>query len=195
MQRVDFDSFTTKQVYSFLMGAIVPRPIALVTSMDPDGRVNAAPFSSFICLAVDPAIIAVCVGEGGGRIKDTVLNIEATGEFVCNCVNEAMAPQVQICGEAFPTGTNELEQAGFDALPSEKVRPPRVAVAPIQFECVLDKIVEYGNVPDKLISGRVVAVHVADGILDGHRLDVAGWRPLGRVVGRRYVWLGEFIDA
>jgi flavin reductase (DIM6/NTAB) family NADH-FMN oxidoreductase RutF len=172
--------------YKLMTGLITPRPIALVTSIDREGRVNAAPFSYFNAFGSDPALVVLGPGNRPGtkEPKDTPANISATGEFVVHLVDEAIAEKMNACSKDFPHGINEMTEVGFTAIPSVAVKPPRIAEAPVHFECVEEQRLQIGN--NRLIIGRVLMAHVRDGILnpeDQHVIDGA-YFPIGRMHGR-----------
>ena len=125
--RFDFAELAATDRYKLLGGLIVPRPIALVTSHSPDGRVNAAPFSFFNVFAEEPPLVVLGLGISPlGGAKDTTLNIRDTGEFVVNLVDEPIAEAMNLCAIDFPPEISEVEVAGLDLAPSEKVAPPRI---------------------------------------------------------------------
>src|SRR5206468_7624673 len=127
--------------YKLLVSTVVPRPIALATTVDLQGRINAAPFSFFNAVSSVPPVVVLGISPGdpnnelGDGYKDTERNIRDTGEFVVNLVDEALAEQMNICAVDFPLGVGELEKAELTALPSVGVAPPRIAQAPVSFEC------------------------------------------------------------
>jgi flavin reductase (DIM6/NTAB) family NADH-FMN oxidoreductase RutF len=126
------------QAYKLLVGLVAPRPIALITSMDEDGLLNAAPFSAYNYLCTDPPIVGVGVTNRSGQQfvpKDTARNIRRTGEFVVNVVTEDIAEKMNICATDFPPEMSEVELAGFTTAPSQVVKPPRLAEAHAALEC------------------------------------------------------------
>jgi len=128
----DIESTPASQIYNLLIGLVAPRPIAWVTSMDEQGRLNAAPFSSYNYLCTDPPVIGMGVTNRPGRArvpKDTAHNIRRTGEFVVNVVTEDLLQQMNICATDFPEGVNELEMAQLTTAPSSVVKVPRIAQA------------------------------------------------------------------
>jgi flavin reductase (DIM6/NTAB) family NADH-FMN oxidoreductase RutF len=160
---------------------IAPRPIALITTVDKQGRINAAPMSFVMPVEMDPPILVISTGYDG----DTYHNIHETGEFVVNTVTEGIKKQIWICGKSFPRGINELEKAGLHWEPSEKVKPPRVVECPANFECKLDWTHEG---PDYIVlAGRVVAANVRKGVLKGGRLDAEHVKPLLHLSGKLFV--------
>jgi flavin reductase (DIM6/NTAB) family NADH-FMN oxidoreductase RutF len=162
MMLFDFETLEAANRYKLLVATIVPRPIAWVVTLSPDGSPNAAPFSFFNAFAQDPPVI--CIGIGGrapGDLKDTGNNLRRTGEFVVNLVSFETAEQMNITAIDFPPEINELEQAGLTTLPSVKVKPPRIAESPVALECVRFSTIELGN-DRALVMGKVVAMHVRD---------------------------------
>ena len=153
--------------YNLLIGLVAPRPIALITTLDLEGRPNAAPFSAYNYVGTDPAIVAIGVGNrpGPGVVgKDTAQNIRNTREFVINVVNEPLAEAMNVCAIDFPKGVNELEQAGLHTAPSQFVKVPRIAEAPAALECRELTTLEIGN--SRVILGQVLGVYVEDRFID-----------------------------
>ncbi len=187
---IDLGPLDVREVYGFLMSAVVPRPIGLVTTLGPGGGVNAAPFSSLIALSPAPPLVGFVVGGWEGQPKDTLVNIERSGEFVVNIVSEAMAAIVEHCAAPLPPWQSELAGTGIATAPSSVVAPPCLALAPLALECRLDKIVPFGAAPDRLIAGRIVHVRAAAGVWRDGRLDRAAWAPLGRLGGGAFARLG-----
>ena len=182
----DFKEIPGKERYKLLVSTVTPRPIAWVVSQDPQGVLNAAPFSFFNAFSGDPPVIAIGVGERKpGHAKDTRANIRETGEFVVNLVAEWNAEAMNITGIDFDPAVDELAQAGLTPAPSTFVKPPRIAESPVAMECKLMQIVDLGETG--LVLGRVVAMHVHDQfVLDAakHYIDTPGLKLLGRMHGR-----------
>lgn len=156
------------RAYSLLASVIVPRPIALVTSVGGDGRVNAAPFSFFNLVGSSPPVVALGIGHRGPATpKDTRANIERAGEFVVNLVDEELAAAMNVCGIDFPPGVDELKAAGLTPAPAAKVRAPLIAEAPAQMECVLHSVVAVGD--NQIVLAEVVFLHVRGGLVDAER--------------------------
>ena len=140
---IDFASLTEYQRYKLMASLIVPRPIALVTTLGETGVVNAAPFSLFNMLGEEPPIVMISINRlTDGGLKDTAANITRTKEFVVHISDEAMAEQMHRCGERLPPDVSELAAVGLTTLPSMAVAPPRIAEAPVAFECVLHEKLE-----------------------------------------------------
>src|SRR5881227_2367267 len=134
------------EVYQTLVGVVTPRPIAWVTSVDPEGRVNLAPFSFFNAFGANPPVVVFSPTlRRDGSKKDTLLNVEATGEFVLNAAVEPLAEQVNLSSAELPRGESEVTLAGLTLRPSTKVRPPRLSEAPVNLECRVLQVVPIGT--------------------------------------------------
>ncbi len=165
--KFDLENATARETYHLLIGLVAPRPIALVTSMNEDGRLNAAPFSAYNYLCTDPPIIGIGVTDrptGGFVPKDTARNIRRTGEFVVNVVTEDLAQQMNICATDFPAEVDELEMAGLATAPSQIVKVPRIEQAHAALECREYTTMEIGR--SRIILGRVVAIYIEDKFVD-----------------------------
>src|SRR5271154_1301850 len=163
----DMEKARGRATYNLLIGLVAPRPIALVTSMNEDGRLNAAPFSSYNYLCTDPPIIGMGVTDrpnAGFVPKDTARNIRRTGEFVVNVVTEDLMQKMNVCATDFPAEVDEVEMAGFTTAPSEVVKVPRIAEAHAALECREFTTMEIGR--SRIILGRVVSVFVEDKFID-----------------------------
>jgi flavin reductase (DIM6/NTAB) family NADH-FMN oxidoreductase RutF len=180
--------------YNPLKACVVPRPIGWITTINADGLVNLAPFSFFNVLSYDPPFVLFSAGvhEADGGKKDTVVNAEATGEFVYNMATWAQRDQMNETARIVERGVDEMAAVGLDPLPSRLVRPPRVKGSPVHFECVLHQVVVLpGRLPSSVhhvVIGRVVAVHIDDAALteDG-RVDVVKLRPIARLGYKDYL--------
>jgi flavin reductase (DIM6/NTAB) family NADH-FMN oxidoreductase RutF len=163
----DIEKINARQAYNLLIGLVAPRPIALVTSMNEEGRMNAAPYSSYNYLCTDPPIIGLGVMNRPSSDfvpKDTARNIRRTGEFVVNVVTEDIAQQMNICATDFPAEMDELEMAGFTTAPSQVVKVPRIAQAHAALECKEFTTMEIGR--SRIVLGRVVSIYVEDKFVD-----------------------------
>jgi flavin reductase (DIM6/NTAB) family NADH-FMN oxidoreductase RutF len=173
--------------YKFLIGSILPRPIAVVSTKNADGTNNVAPFSFFTGISAKPMIIAFAplIRTSTGDKKDTVKNIERTKEFVINFTTEENADQVNLASTELAYGEDEFEFSGLTPLPSEVVDVMRVKQSPIHFECKLRDIISYGDQPGAgtLITGEVVRVHVDESIYDEGRIITNKFKPMGRGAG------------
>jgi flavin reductase (DIM6/NTAB) family NADH-FMN oxidoreductase RutF len=187
--RFDLRELEPAQRYKLLGGLVVPRPIALVTTRDPDGRDNAAPFSFFNVLAEEPPLVVLGLGiSPTGRAKDTTNNIRDNGEFVVNLVDEPIAAAMNLCAIDLPPEVSEVELARFTLLPAETVAPGRIAEAPVSLECRRYVTLQPGR-ERYIVLGEVLMLHVRDGIVDPERLHVDRDRyaPIGRLFGGGYV--------
>ncbi len=187
---LDPQTLTHQDAYKLLLGSVVPRPIAFVSSMGADGSLNLAPFSFFTVVASNPMSVVFSVMRRGpeATVKDTLANVEETGEFVVNIVNEALVPMMNASSADFPRGVSEFEAVGLTPLPSEVVRAPRVAESPINMECKLLRTVEVGDGPGggTLVIGQVVRFHVRDELYDRGRIDPDKLQAVGRMAGTTY---------
>ena len=170
--------------YKLMIGTVTPRPIALVTTLGRNGP-NAAPFSFFQAIGSDPPMLSFSVGNKEEGAKDTVANIRECPEFVVHIVSDAIKEKMNVCAVDFPLGINEISEAGFTAAPSRKVRPPRIAEAPVAMECRLIRVIELGRKPNHLVIGEVVYFHYHDGIVsEKFHVDVGRINPIARLAGR-----------
>jgi flavin reductase (DIM6/NTAB) family NADH-FMN oxidoreductase RutF len=194
---IDPLTLESREVYKLLIGSVVPRPIAWVATISPDGQPNLAPFSYFNIGCANPPTLLFCPDRRpSGEKKDTLLNVEATEEFVIHVVDEATVKAMNVTSGTYPPGINEFEIAGLEAIPSVKVRPPRVAVAPIAFECRLFQIVPLGDGSSggEVVIGRVVLIHVRDDVRVGTYIDLEALRPVARLAGDGYARVTDTFD-
>jgi len=162
---LDLEKEYADRAYPLLVSLVTPRPIALVTTMSADGKVNAAPFSFFNVLGAEPPICAFAPGDrDNGVPKDTALNIRATHEFVVNLVDESIAEAMNQCAASLPFGENELVRAGLTAAPSSLVKPPRILEAPASLECVEWGTLQIGE--NRVVIGLIKRLHVRDELFD-----------------------------
>jgi flavin reductase (DIM6/NTAB) family NADH-FMN oxidoreductase RutF len=178
----DFQSLRATVRYELLLGTILPRPIAIVTTVSAQGAVNAAPYSLFNVVSHDPPVVMIAVlSHPEGRLKDTAANIFATREFVVNLVPGTMAEAMNITNIDAPPATDELALAGLEAVPSVSIRPPRITDSPVVFECRLltslsfnsHQAVIFGEVVTAVVSDDLV-IDAAHGVVDTPKLDLFG---------------------
>lgn len=190
-------------MYKLLIGSVVPRPIAWVSSVDADGVRNLAPFSYFMAITHDPPTVAFSSGPRGADVgggvrgkKDTLHNVEVTREFVVNVVDDALAEAMNVTSGDYAADVDEFTKAGLEAASSVKVRAPRVAAAPVSMECRLAQIIPVGNLPHHLIVGEIVHVHVRDDVYDPvtGRLDMRRLKPVGRLAGHLYTHVHDIFE-
>lgn len=182
-----------KEVYRLMVGSIVPRPIAWVTTLSPQRLVNAAPFSAFSWVSDVPPIVVISVARRDGILKDTARHIEHRQEFVVNIGNESLVEKLHRTANDFPETVSEVDEAGLEVASSVDITTPRIAAAPISFECKLVQAFDFGKLKSRLIAGEVVRFHVRDDLLHDGRIDVEKLRPLARLGGPQYAKLGETI--
>ena len=179
-----------REAYKLLIGAILPRPIAWVSTVSPRGVRNLAPFSFFTVICPDPMTICFAPSRRrDGSKKDTLRNCEDTREFVVNVVSEELAEQMNLSCADLPYEEDEFLFARLEPAPSVAVKPPRVAGAKVAYECVLDQVVHIGGSKDgagSLVIGTVVRVHVADDVWTGSRIDTDRLDAIGRCAGDEY---------
>ena len=180
----DFTTLSARDRYKLMIGTIIPRPIALVTTVDEHGRYNAAPFSFFNCLSADPPIVAIGVENNPDMsFKDTGHNIRMTEVFTVNIVSHAIAEAMHVCGAKYPRGTDELREAGLTAVPGKKVISPWIKEAPASFECRRHVTLELGR-SRQIIMGEIVYAHYRKGAVDDDlRVDASVIDAIARLGG------------
>ncbi len=177
------------QAYDFLTATVHPRPIALVSSMATNGDLNLSPFSFLMVAGSNPPSLAFSPSLSPFGEKDTLTNIRQTGEFVVNLVHREMAEQMNATSKRFPPHISELSEAGFTALPSEKVRPPRVQESMVQLECKLFQVVEHGDGQGaaRYVIGEILVAHAASELMPDGKFNPTLWRPIARMGGPNYL--------
>ena len=170
-----------------LTGVIVPRPIAFVSTVSADGVVNLAPYSFFNAVSYTTVVFSSSRNVGN-KSKDTLRNIEETGEFVVNIVVDPIAEAMNATAAEFPEDVDEFEIAGLTHAPSQMVKAPRVAESPVNIECKLDQVVKIGSGEHEhgLVIGTILLMHVRDDIIDGHRINQERLMATGRMAGNMY---------
>ena len=191
---VDPRTLSSTAVYKLLISSVVPRPIAWVSSVDRDGVPNLAPFSYFMAITDAPPTIAFSCSARAGSKKDTLRNVEAAGEFVVNIVDDDRAEQMNLTSGDYPPELDEFALTKLTAVPSVKVKAPRVAEAPINMECTLVRVLPVGRA--NLILGEVVQWHVRDDVYDAAtgRFDMHKLRPVGRLTGNLYSHIHQIFE-
>lgn len=192
----DFAELTERQRYKLLIGTVIPRPIAFVSTVDRDGRRNAGPFSFFNVLTHDPAIVAIGVENYDDmRFKDTSRNIRDTGEFTVHIVDEALVKQMEICAIKFGPEVDEIAEAGLTTVPGLNVKSPRIVEAPAALECRRYMTLELGRARE-IILGEVLGVFVREDAVDPQSLhiDQVKMDAIGRMGGHTYASTREQFD-
>ena len=187
-----FDNF-----YRVLTGVVVPRPIAFVSTRSADGVANLAPFSFFNAVAPHPPTIIFSSSRNAGRkYKDTLSNVEETGEFVVNVVVDDIAEAMNRTAAEFPADTNEFEIAGLTEALSAIVKAPRVAESPVNMECRLSQVINIGEGGHQhgLVIGEIVMMHIRDDIINGHRINHQILKPTGRLAGSMYCHTADIFE-
>lgn len=181
-----------RDVYGAMIRVIVPRPIAWVSTLSPEGQANIAPFSFFMGITSNPPTLAFAAGNHrDGRVKDTAANAIATGEFVVNVVPDRLAPaMVQTAGD-YDEGVDEFDVASLEKSPSKRIAAPRVAAAPVHIECTLHQVVpildDDGAETSRIVIGRIQLIEADDAVLDDEgRIDPAKLDATGRMGGQGY---------
>ena len=177
--------------YQFMISVVVPRPIAFVSTISPEGQLNVAPFSYFNAITNQPPLLGISINRRGGAPKDTLRNIEQTGEFVVNTVNESLGPRMVQASGDWPEEVDEFQLTGLTPVPSDRVKPPRVAESPVNLECRLFRTIELGAT--FFVVGEILRAHVKEEVLTDGRVDVAKLHPLGRLGGDGYAVVREVI--
>ncbi|GGB17611.1 flavin reductase family protein [Allosediminivita pacifica] len=189
----EHDAVDPRDRYKMMSGAIVPRPIALVTTVAEDGTLNAAPISFFNCLSADPGILALGVEtRDDGSIKDTGTNIRLAGEFCVNMVSEAMFEAMRICAQPEAPEVDEIALSGLTPVPSTSIAPPRLAEAPAAFECKRHVTLEI-SASRQIVLGRVTWMHYREDVIDAEKSYIRQERMnlVGRMSGPSYVRLND----
>jgi flavin reductase (DIM6/NTAB) family NADH-FMN oxidoreductase RutF len=190
MSGISFPDLSPLERYKLLCGVVVPRPIALVTTLDENGAVNAAPFSFFNVFSEDPPLVVLGLQHKADHdLKDTTRNIHRDGEFVVHMVDEALAKAMNDCAVDFPAGSSEAAAVGLATLPSVDVRVPRLAAAPFALECWRQVVLSFAPGRELLV-GEVLRLHAREGLLDTAKMyiDLAAYQPIGRMFGNLYTY-------
>lgn len=189
------ESLAVRDRYLLMIATILPRPIAWVATVSPEGTTNLAPFSFFTGICANP--MAICfapVNDRNGKKKDTLVNIELTKQFTVNIVNEKSVEKMNLTSAPYPYGVSEFEKTGVTALPSIKVKPPRVKESPVSYECELQQIVRIGEgaLAGNLVIGRVVMFHCEDSLYNNGKIRHQDVHAVGRMEG---AWYSRTNDA
>ncbi|MBD0382183.1 flavin reductase family protein [Paenibacillus sedimenti] len=196
MISIDPTSQSERENYKFLIGSIIPRPIAFVTTLSKEGVLNAAPYSYFTIVTANPPMVAISVQRKQGERKDTSRNAIETGAFVVHISDESYINEINQTAANLPPGESEVSLAGLTPVTSDKIAVPGIAEASIRMECVLDQAIPLGGTEGSpaadLLIGRVVQFHIAEALYDsGGHIDAVGLKPVSRLAGNSYAKLGE----
>jgi flavin reductase (DIM6/NTAB) family NADH-FMN oxidoreductase RutF len=197
MVQVDPGPQTFAQNYKLMTGLVVPRPIAWITTLSTDGKVNLAPFSAFTFVSHKPPMVTITAGlrefDLKGHLKDTVVNILRNREFVVNIANQSLLSALHASSAEYPPGQSEVEALGLDTRKSAAVKTPRLSAAPAALECRLHSTIELGAEGDRIVIGQVLMFQVADHLIRNGKVDTRELNPIARLGGPNYATLGEII--
>lgn len=193
MISIDPNSQTERENYKLLIGSIIPRPIAFVTSLSAEGALNAAPFSYFNIVSSKPPLISLAIQRINGVSKHTAANIKLNKEFVIHIVDEEIVEQVNATAANLPQDVTELDLTTFQLAKSSQIRVPGIKEAKIRMECVLEQVVELGeddHIQTDLIIGKVVQFHILDSIYKDGKIDPDQLGAVSRLAGNNYAKIG-----
>lgn len=198
MIAIDPTSQSERENYKLLIGSVIPRPIAFVTTLTPDGVVNAAPYSYFNIVAANPPLISISVQRKNGELKDTSRNAIDTGAFVVHISDESYVEQINQTAANLPPEESEVTMAGLTPISSDKIVVPGIAEAKIRMECVLEKAIPLGGTEGSpacdLLIGRVVCFHMDEAVYMNGHIDPDALKPVSRLAGNSYSKLGEIFS-
>ena len=180
-------------MYRFLIGVVVPRPIAFISTVSVDGRRNLAPFSYFNAISSHPPLVGIAFSDRADDPKDTLRNIRETGEFVINLVTGPLLEAMVRTSAEYPRETDEFDVARLTAAPARRVKAPRVAESPVHLECRLHEEIPLGN--SRFVVGEVLLAEANDELIVDGRVDPARLEPVGRLGGDAYTRLGEVVHV
>ncbi|NQX67799.1 flavin reductase family protein [Paenibacillus alba] len=195
MLAIDPSSQSERENYKLLIGSIIPRPIAFVTSFSAEGVLNAAPYSYFTIVTANPPMVAISVQRKQGVRKDTSRNAIDTGAFVVHISDETYIEQINQAAAALPPEESEVALAGLTPVESVKIAVPGIAEASIRMECLLEQAIPLGGTDGTpaadLLIGRVVHFHIAESLYENGHIDAQALKPVSRLAGNSYAKLGE----
>lgn len=191
MISIDPVTLTERENYKFLIGSIIPRPVAFVTTVSEDGILNGAPFSYFNIVSSNPPMISLSIQRKDGQHKDTARNILQSKEFVVHIVDEENVGQINETAASLPPEQSEVELANLTPIDSVKVTTPGVKEAKIRMECVLEHALELGEQSTDFIIGKVVQFHIKEELYSKGRIDQTGLAAISRLAGNDYAKIGE----
>jgi flavin reductase (DIM6/NTAB) family NADH-FMN oxidoreductase RutF len=198
MLHFDLDGSSAADIYKLMIGMVVPRPIAFVSSLDEQGVRNLAPFSYFMACSADPPVVCFVSSfrKGEAPTKDTLRNVVATKEFVVNIVSEEFADKMNLTSAEVPPEIDEFDISGLTPVASELVKPPRVGESHAQMECRLRQLLPIGEAPGggTIVFGDVLRFHVDEAVVNGYKIDPDKLRAIGRMGGPTYVRTRDRFD-
>jgi flavin reductase (DIM6/NTAB) family NADH-FMN oxidoreductase RutF len=185
--KIDLNDENAREMHHILMSIIAPRPIAWVSTVSESGVYNLAPFSAFCVMSVNPAVVGFnSAAFRDGRKKDTFINIESTGEYVINMVDESLAEAMNITSASFPPEVDEFQEADLTPVKADLVKAPTVSESPVSLECRLRQILKFGEEPmtNNFIIGDVLLIHVKDEYYINEEINASALKLIGRLGGR-----------
>jgi flavin reductase (DIM6/NTAB) family NADH-FMN oxidoreductase RutF len=196
---IDPKTLSHQENYKLIIGSIVPRPIAFVSTQSEEGILNLAPFSFFNGVCSNPPTVMFSMMRRGtdGAKKDTLINIEKTGEFVVNVVTEEIVKPMNQTAAEYPSGVDEFKESGLTPLSSVIIKPPRVLESPINLECKLNQIVQIGDGSvgsGCIVIGTVVYFHVREDVYDNGHIITEKLKPVARLAGSNYSPVRDIFD-
>ncbi|WP_102273874.1 flavin reductase family protein [Cytobacillus massiliigabonensis] len=197
MLSIDPESMSERENYKLLIGSIIPRPIAFVTTMSKDGVLNGAPFSYFTIVSSNPPMISLSIQRSNGKMKDTARNILESKEFVIHIVDEQNVEKINQTAASLSSEQSEVEAVDLTPVQSMRISVPGVKESKIRMECIVEQSLELGGTDTPgcdLVIGRVVQFHIEDGIYDKGRIDPKGLAAISRLAGQSYAKIGEIFE-
>lgn len=186
---------STRDAYRLLTSIVAPRPIAWISTMGIDGSLNLAPYSFFNAVTGQPPIVMFSAGQRAGKVKDTLRNVQETGEFVVNVVNEALAEPMNLSSGDWGYGESEFDITGVATAPSIDVRPPRVANAPVSMEARVTQIIPVEGSTSTLVLGQIIRYHIREDLLRPNGLvDSLAMQTVSRLGGDEYSTIGRVFE-
>ncbi|MEH7356610.1 flavin reductase family protein [Neobacillus drentensis] len=197
MLSIDPTENTERENYKFLIGSIIPRPIAFVTTISKDGVLNGAPFSYFNIVSSNPPMISLSIQRLSGKQKDTARNIIESKQFVVHIVDEENVEKINKTAASLAPEQSEIELANLTPVESVKISVPGVKEAKIRMECSLEHSLELGSLDTTgcdFIIGKVVQFHIKNEIYENGRIDPRGLAAVSRLAGNNYAKIGEVFE-
>ena len=193
MTEIDPRELDPESAYKLMVGLVVPRPIAWVTTLSATGGVNLAPFSAFTFVSPKPPMVAISVGRKRGAYKDTAYNILIREQFVLHIADSSLIEAVHLSSEEHPPEVSEAELLGLETAPSRHVAVPRLVAPPVAMECRFRQCLEFGDTRSRLIVGEVLFFHIRDGLVRNGKVETRELDPICRLGGPNYATLGEIV--
>ena len=192
--RIDAASLDEAAAHDLLKACVAPRPIAWISTAGPNSVANAAPFSCFTFLSTRPPQVGFCIEQRGDSKKDTLINLERTGDFVVNVVTESLAEPMNRTADDYPPDVSEILEVGLTPVPGEQVRSPRIAECPISLECRVLDVIQLPASQHRFVVGQVLLFHVQDAVCKDGQIDHEALKPLARLAGNQYGCIGKVFE-